>query len=189
MQINFKKVRRFCRDWHRDVGYFFSGLVILYAISGLALNHSEEWDPDFILNKKEITLDKVYSKKEINDSIIRHLGELVGESSFKLYDFPTSDQVKIYYKNATLSIRFDEKKGSYEQVSRRPLIYHANLIHLNRIDYWRWFSDIFSLSLIFLAISGLIMLKGKYGFSRRGYILFCLGLIPPIIAIGLRTFL
>ncbi|PIE50703.1 MAG: hypothetical protein CSA38_01680 [Flavobacteriales bacterium] len=185
--INIKKVRKFCKNWHRDIGYFFSGLIIIYSISGITVNHIKELhDPDFMLTKKEITLDKVYQKAEITDEIILGFSKMVGEEDFQLYDFPTPTQVKIYYENASLSIRFNEKHGFYEQLKKRPILYQANLVHLNRVDYWRWFSDIFALSLMFLSISGLIMLKGKYGFTRRGYILFILGLIPPLIAITFK---
>ncbi|MBS9767694.1 MAG: PepSY-associated TM helix domain-containing protein [Flavobacteriaceae bacterium] len=184
MSFNTPKFRKFCRNWHRDLGYFFSGLVIIYAISGIALNHIKELDdPDFILTKKEIKLDKVYQKSEITNDLVLHFSKLVAEDDFRIYDFPTPNQIKIYYKNASLSIRFDEKKGIYESIRKRPIIYHANLIHLNRVDYWRWFSDFFALSLILISISGLVMLKGKYGFKKRGYILFILGLIPPTLAI------
>lgn len=188
--FNKNKIRRFLRNWHRDLGYFFSGLVIIYAISGIALNHTEELDdPDFILTKKEITLDKIYQKEEINNEVALYFSKLVGEEDFRIYDFPTPNQIKIYYKNASLSIRFSEKKGVYESVKKRPIIYHANLIHLNRIDYWRWFSDFFSLALIFISVSGLIILKGKNGFYRRGYILFFIGLLPPLVAIILKLML
>lgn len=181
--ISFKSIRKFCRDWHRDLGYFFAGLTLLYALSGIALNHHNEWDPNFILTKKEITLDRTYTKSDIDESFISEISRKVDEQKYKLYDFSTPTQLKIYYQNASLILHLDQKKGIYEKVSKRPVIYHANLLHLNSIDYWRWFSDIFCLALMFLSVSGLIIVKGKYGFSKRGCWLFLLGFLPPILAL------
>ena len=46
-----------------------------------------------------------------------------------------------------------------------------------------WIADIFALALIFLAISGAIMLKGGHGFGGRGKWLVGLGALVPIIAL------
>jgi len=43
-----------------------------------------------------------------------------------------------------------------------------------------WFADIFALGLLFLAGSGAMMLKGKYGPLRRGWWLMALGLALPV---------
>lgn len=182
--MKLKTFRKFCRDGHRDLGYFFAGLTILYCLSGLALNHGKEWDPSFLLQKKEISIG-AYHPQQITDSLLTALSHQVGEKSFKLYDFSTPTQLKVYYQNATLTLFLDQQKALYEKVYKRPLFYQANLLHLNSIDYWRWFSDVFALGLIFLSVSGLVILKGKYGFSKRGYVLFLLGFVPPLLALTL----
>jgi len=33
---------------HRDVGYFFAGLTVLYAVSGVAVNHIDDWNPSHL---------------------------------------------------------------------------------------------------------------------------------------------
>ncbi len=38
---------------HRDVGYFFAGLTVLYAISGVAVNHIEDWNPNYSVTHTE----------------------------------------------------------------------------------------------------------------------------------------
>ena len=59
------KLHRWSVAWHRDLGYFFSSLIIIYCISGLALNHVDDWNPDFIIQKKTIQLPKVYQRAEV----------------------------------------------------------------------------------------------------------------------------
>ena len=34
------------RELHRDLGYFYLGLIITFAFSGIMMNHRENWHPD-----------------------------------------------------------------------------------------------------------------------------------------------
>jgi uncharacterized protein len=174
------KIRRLNAATHRDLGYFFSSLIIIYCLSGIALNHIDEWNPDFVITKKTIDLKKTYLQKELNDEIILHYSRLVGENSFKVYDSPTKDQVKIYFENASLHLNFSTRKGNYESVSRRPIFYHSNIIHRNNVSGWKWVSDIFALLLIVINVTGLFILKGKHGITGRGKWLMLAGTVPPI---------
>ena len=50
------------RKWHRDIGYFFVGLILSFSISGIALNHRETFDSRDIIYKTEpiqIDIDKI----------------------------------------------------------------------------------------------------------------------------------
>jgi uncharacterized membrane protein YhdT len=46
-------------------------------------------------------------------------------------------------------------------------------------------SDVFALMLIIISITGLYILKGKYGFKRRGIWFFLAGLLLPVVAVVL----
>ncbi len=183
------KIRRLNIATHRDLGYFFSTLIIIYCLSGIALNHVNEWNPDFIINKKEITINKTYKTSELTPEVINEYGKLVGENDYKVYDSPTPDQVKIYYDNASLHINFSTKTGVYESVKRRPVFYQSNLLHRNSIKGWKWAADVFAGLLIVINITGLFILKGKHGIKGRGKWLIAAGIIPPILAIILSMVL
>ncbi|MGO2479734.1 MAG: PepSY-associated TM helix domain-containing protein, partial [Pseudoalteromonas sp.] len=43
-KINWYKLNR---SLHRDIGYFCIGLVIIFAISGIAVNHKDDWNPNY----------------------------------------------------------------------------------------------------------------------------------------------
>ena len=130
-------------------------------------------------------MPKVYQRAEINNDVVATFGKMVDEKHFKLYDFPTHNQVKIYYDNATLHINFDDRTGHYEKLSKRPLFYESNVIHRNSLKGWKWVSDVFALMLIIISITGLYILKGKYGFKRRGIWFFLAGLLLPVVAVVL----
>ncbi len=168
---------------HRDLGYFFAALILAYSLSGIALNHVDEWNPDFIISKDEIKLEGLYTKNDITPEVVRDISEKVGETGYRLFDFPSSRQVKIYYKNATLMIDLEKGEGLYEKISRRPVFYQVNVLHRNSVNWWKWASDIFAGMLIIITITGLLMLRGPNGFSGRGKWFFGAGFIPPVIAL------
>src|SRR3972149_2390502 len=116
-----KNIRSLNSAAHRDLGYLCSTLVIAYCLSGLALNHIDDWNPDFIVTNVPVTLDRAYTSNEMNNETLAVFGRLVGESDFKVYDVPAENQIKIYYDNASLHLRLDQRTGIYERVYRRPI--------------------------------------------------------------------
>jgi len=168
---------------HRDIGYTCASLILAYCISGIALNHIGDWNPDFVISKQSVTLPHTYAKSDITKKTIGDFGKLVNEETYKVYDFPTPDQVKIYYDNASLHLNLATGHGTYEKVSRRPVLYQVNALHLNRLKGWKWAADAFALILIVLSLTGLFLLRGKYGMARRGKWLIAAGMLPPLLAL------
>jgi hypothetical protein len=176
-------VRRWSRILHRDFGYFLTAFVISYCLSGVALNHVDAWNPDFVVQKREIALVRAYIEAEVDDALVRELGRRVGEEDYRVVDVPTAGQVKIYYDNASLHLYLDERRGVYERLARRPVFYEANVLHRNSFKPWRWFSDAFSILLVLVNATGLLILKGKHGLTARGKWLIAAGLLPPAVAL------
>lgn len=175
-------LRRLNSDVHRDLGYFLSGLVFVYCLSGIALNHLHDWNPDFVIQKRTIILERAYAPDEITDARLAEFTALVGEAVPKVHDFPTPNHVKLYYDNATLMVDLPARTGTYERVHRRPLFYQVNVLHRNTLKGWKWVSDLLALLLILLTISGWLMLKGKHGLLGRGKWFIAAGIVPPVVA-------
>ena len=176
-------LRRLNSSLHRDIGYFLSGLVFVYCLSGIALNHVNDWNPDFVIHKQTITLERAFTVDEITPERLAEFSRLVGETTPRVHDFPTSHQVKIYYDNASLLIDLSTRVGTYESVQRRPLFYRVNVLHRNSLKGWRWAADIFGGLLIVLTISGWFILKGKNGIMGRGKWFALAGIAPPVVAL------
>ncbi|WP_167375044.1 PepSY-associated TM helix domain-containing protein [Prosthecochloris sp. GSB1] len=179
-------LRRLNNLLHRDLGYFFAALIIAYSLSGIALNHVDEWNPDFIIRKTTLDFKRTYDRRTITEEDIAALSSKAGERSFRLYDFPSERQVKIYYRDATLLVDLEKGAGEYEKISRRPLFYQVNVLHRNSVEWWKWASDLFAATLIIITLTGMFMLRGRNGFSGRGKWLVTAGLIPPLIAVFLQ---
>lgn len=181
-----RKLRRLNIATHRDVGFFFSSLIIIYCISGIALNHVDDWNPDFVIEKKEIQLPQPYRASELTPEIILDFGNLVQETSYKVYDIPSADKVKVYYNNASLLIDLATGTGVYEKITRRPVFYQSNVLHRNSLRGWKWVSDVFGGMLILISITGLFILKGKKGIAGRGKWFIAAGFLLPVIALILH---
>jgi hypothetical protein len=54
-----KRWRGWLRAIHRDVGYLAVGLTLIYAMSGLAINHIQDWDPNFTTYEKTSTIEPI----------------------------------------------------------------------------------------------------------------------------------
>ena len=133
--------------------------------------------------KKQFRLPKLFIRDNVDAVAIKKFSKLVGENTYKVFDFPTNNQVKIYYENATLHINLETGVGEYEHLKKRHVFYESNVLHRNSLIGWKWVSDIFALMLITISVTGLFILKGKYGFMRRGIWIMLAGLLVPAIAI------
>ncbi|HEX2898560.1 MAG TPA: PepSY-associated TM helix domain-containing protein, partial [Bacteroidia bacterium] len=68
------------------------------------------------------------------------------------------------------------------------VFYQANVLHRNSLKGWKWMADVFAVLLIVLSLTGLFVLKGKYGLGGRGKWLVAAGLLPPLAAILIYEF-
>lgn len=186
---NSTKVRRFNVATHRDLGYFFSSLIIVYCLSGLALNHVDDWNADFILTKDTVRFERAYERASVTPEVIQQFTNKVGEEHYKVFDFPTNNQVKIYYKESSLHVYFTQQYAVYEKVAKRPVFYQTNVLHRNSLKGWKWAADVFAILLIVITVSGLFVLKGKHGINGRGKWLIASGFIPPLVAIIIQAIL
>ena len=88
-----------------------------------------------------------------------------------------------FFNNGTATVNLNEQTALIENSIRRPILYQLNMMHRNRPKaWWTWFSDIFAVGLIAITLTGLFLIKGKNGITRRGAVLVAAGLILPILA-------
>lgn len=172
------------RAVHRDVGYLAVGLTIVYAISGIAVNHIADWDPNFTQFKRTLEVPGAFADvPHASDEAVaaRALAELgVSEVPADIYRAaPTRLDIALaksmVHVNPETGIIIEEGQRA------RPLVRAFNWLHLNRGKAaWTLFADGFAVMLLFLALSGMFMLKGKKGLLGRGAFLVVLGAAIPI---------
>lgn len=177
------KLRKLNRNIHRDLGYIFFFMTIIYGLSGIALNHIDDWNPSYIIKNNEISIDKSLLKKEnlSRPGIISLLKTYAPYEKYKNHYFPDDNTLKIFIKDGNINVDLKTGQGFIETSKRRPIFHQFNYLHYNPRKWWTIYSDVFAISLMLLAITGLFIIKGKNGITGRGAWLTAIGIIIPII--------
>lgn len=171
--------RKWFRVIHRDFGYLFFGVTLIYAISGIAINHLNDWNPNYVITTENIKtgLRHGVSKTEILNMLESHHEA----DAYKNHYFPDNNNLKIFLKNGNVYVNLISGNGLIEKNKRRPVLREMNYLHYNPIKWWTWFSDLYAAALIALAITGIFLVRGKKSITGRGAWLTILGIIIPII--------
>ena len=176
------KFRKLIRILHRDIGYIAFGLTIIYSISGIAVNHVDDWNPNYSITKDTLIIPSEFNVKVFPKELIKSLTKLFQiKDSVKSYFKTSPNSIDVYFNKKTLSVNFKHRIAILEKIESRPILRESNFLHLNNPKkMWTWVADIFALSLILLAVTGLFMIKGKKGIKGRGKWLTLLGILIPL---------
>lgn len=196
-------IRRFIRALHRDAGYLVVGLTLVYALSGLAVNHLADWDPNFAsfegtfelpASLRSVPAPRLAAQGEVDDqgaspdaatsfTYAKKLLASRGRDPVVQDAYWVDDQhLDITLEHSTLFIDFSN--GTVREEGQRPrwLLRAINWLHLNRgKQAWTYVADGYALLLLYLAFSGLFMIAGKKGLWGRGGVLAALGAALPIV--------
>jgi len=176
------KLSKLNRVTHRDIGYLIAGLTIIYAISGIALNHKHDWNPNYIIDNRTFNTEINFTRETIDKEVVQNiLKKVPGNHEFKTYYFPSGNILTIFIEGGLVRINTRTGDGVVERISRRPVFYQINFLHYNPGVWWKYFSDIFCVALILVTITGLFIVKGRNGITKRGAILTIIGIILPLI--------
>ncbi len=180
----FNSLRKYSRSIHRDLSFLFSGVLMVYAISGFMLNHKKDFHSDYSITRKTYQLNENLPKdpKSVDKKMAVHFLEICEEESNYIKHYsPQENLVKIFIKGgSSLVVNLEDGSALYESIKRRPILSSLNRLHYNPSRWWTIFSDIFIISLLIIVFSGLIMLKGPKSFWGRGGIEFLIGLLIPL---------
>jgi hypothetical protein len=178
--------RHLFRILHRDIGYTCVALTLAYALSGIAVNHIDDWNPNYSMSVRTVDIGPVDLTRTLDEQekqVVRAL-ELdpksvrghFAESVAMLRVFLTDGQ------EAVIDPRTGQ--GTLKTLSRRAVLFQVNALHLNNLKgIWTYVADIFALALMILALTGMVMMKGDRGLRGRGKYFVGAGLVVPIIFI------
>jgi hypothetical protein len=177
------KIRKWLRIIHRDMGYIFFGMSLVYGISGIALNHLDDWNPDYIIRISKAKLQDIPAAEDISKEVAGSMARQIDQNyHYRSHFFPRSGVLKIFIKQGSVTVNLDSGQAYIEVIKKRPVFREMNFLHYNKPKkLFTWFSDAFALALILLAISGLFLIRGKKGITGRGAWLTALGILIPAI--------
>jgi hypothetical protein len=170
------------RNLHRDLGYFYIGLIISFAFSGILMNHRESWHPEkYTVETKAIQVS-LPEEKLISEKYAEELGTTLGIDD-KIRRHKIKDEVlKISFEKHDIEIDMKTGKGEIVSFIKTPIISQTMKLHKNTSNWWIYYGDIFGISLIIIAVTGTIMIPaGKFSFKRRGWKLALAGIVFPLL--------
>jgi hypothetical protein len=186
-----KRWRSISRALHRDVGYGVSALILAYSISGIAVNHFDDWNPNYAFDERQVNVGPVAEttpeglEKVVVERLKADADLALDPKEIKGRFYESPESFRIYLEGGG-EVRIDPKTGIgvLKRQTTRAFLYEVNSLHLNNLKgVWTWVADLFALLLIFLVITGFLMLKGPKGLMGRGKYFVAVGLIIPVVFI------
>ncbi len=170
------------RNLHRDLGYFYIGLIVSFAASGLMMNHRQSWHPEkYTVETKAIQVS-LPEESKIDEDFAKELGKKLGIEDKMRRQMVRNGEFKISFENHDVEIDTKTGKGEIVAYIKTPIISQMMKLHKGTSNFWIYYSDIFALSLIIIAISGTIMIKaGKFSWKNRGWKLAVAGVVFPLL--------
>jgi hypothetical protein len=175
------------RNLHRDLAYFYVGVLISFAFSGIFFNHRDSFDPKKYTSKETPIKSEIVPKEEVNDEYIKKLTSSLNVKD-KLRRYSLKDKlVKVSYMDHELEIDISTGKGKLEEFNTIPVLGQMSMLHKANSQWWIYYSDVFGISVLTIAITGLFLAKGKASFQSRGWKLALLGVLFPLVFIFLLS--
>lgn len=176
--------RRWNAAIHRDLGYLCAGLTVVYAVSGIAVNHRADWNPSYVQRQAEASLEGLDLTDPTAPAFVGTVLERLDLTERVRGTFrPDPQSVQIFlHDDVTVTVDLEAGTASFEEVRGRPFLRQANFLHLNEAKkLWTWMADLYALGLLTLAVTGLFILRGKNGITGRGAWLTAAGVAIPAV--------
>ncbi len=177
--------RPWLRAVHRDIGYFSVGLTFVYALSGLAVNHIADWEPNFqqVTRQHRLPLPLPAEDELVAQSALTSLA--IQEPVREVFRAGPHN-LEVVLDQRTL--RIDTQSGSVTEDVQEPRFFlrAANWLHLNRgKKAWTFIADTYAVFLLLLSITGLWMFPGRKGLLGRAGIIAAAGALVPALYVTL----
>lgn len=178
------RLRRWARTLHRDLSYFFAGVVVVYAVSGIVLNHKRDFNSNYTIHRTELQLPGTWPattdmSRERAEECLRTADPA---ARYAKHYASGEERIKIFVTGGS-TLEADVRTGHavYEKLTRRPIISSLNRLHYNPSRWWTRFSDLFAGALLVITLTGLVMVPGSKGLRGRGGIELAAGIAIPIL--------
>lgn len=173
--------RRLNNVLHRDIGYLCVGLTLAYGVSGIAVNHRADWNPNYALARTTQRIAPIHAANR-EAAVADALRQLqVAEPPRNAFR-PDPETLRLFFSDRTYSIDLPSGAVVVEASRTRPVLYEFNQLHLNTPKgVWTAIADVYALGLVGLALTGMFVLKGRTGIAGRGAWLVSTGVLLPLI--------
>jgi uncharacterized protein len=181
------RVRRWLHVLHRDIGYLLFVLTVVYSVSGIAVNHIHDWNPNYRREARPLAIGPVVAADldGMEAEVVARAGIDPALVTGRHRTSPT-DLVLFLPEGGEVRVDLVTGVGEVERLTPRLLLFESNVLHLNKLrGTWTLVADAFAALLLFLAVSGVLLLRGRTGLAGRGKWLVGAGLVVPVVFVWL----
>jgi len=197
---------------HRDVGFLCLGLTLAYAVSGIAVNHKHDWDYNRSTSVEERSIGKpgalltelsaerragidaqpAAMSREEERLLFARIASSAGRPTPYNAFWRGPDRIQLYYGRGEADVlEYVPTTGMLSHTLKRDrwLLRDLNFLHLNEgRGPWTFIADGYAALLLFMAVGGVILVRGRKGLIGRGGVLAAIGLAVPLVAIVLYRY-
>jgi hypothetical protein len=165
-----KSLNYYMRALHRDIGFLVVGITLVFCVSGILLIFR---DTDLLKKERIIvrTLSPNMTSSDIGKALhMRNLKVIKEEGDV------------VYFENGT----YDKVNGSTSFTSKElpSFLSKLNTIHKTpSSNFMHWFTLLYGVALLFLAVSSFWMYKVKTKMFTRGIVFAAVGFVIAAIII------
>ncbi len=177
--------RHLFRVIHRDIGYVCVALTLTYALSGVAVNHADDWNPSITTAVRDVAIGPLPAgtREQRTTFIVEQLALDFERVRGSVYDSDTLLKV-LLPDGEEVRVEVTTGRGTHTTYAKRAVLFEVNELHLNNLKgIWTYIADLFAIALVLLALTGMTMMKGDRGLAGRGKYFVGAGLLVPIGAI------
>ena len=126
------QIRRWARIIHRDLSYFFAGVVVVYAVSGIVLNHKRDFNSNYSVRRTELQMPGSYpapaeTSREQAEELLRAADP---EARYVKHYASGEQRVKVFRRRGSvLEVDMQNGRAVYEKLTKRPVISSMNRLH------------------------------------------------------------
>jgi hypothetical protein len=97
------------------------------------------------------------------------------------------NSLRISYTMNDVTVDLATGVGKIETYRTTPILGQMTKLHIDTSKWWIYYSDVFGLAMITIALTGMFIEKGNNSFWKRGWRLALLGIIFPLIFLFLLS--
>jgi hypothetical protein len=159
-------------------------LSLIYAISGVAVNHVADWNPSYRVERTETNIGPVTGNPADVGVIRMILARLNEPGKLENSYRPDPESLQLFVEGRSILVNLSSGDVVHDRAIPRPGLREMNFLHLNHPKKaWTWLADLYAAGLAFLAVSGLFMIQRKTLY--RGFVLSAVGIIIPLLFLSL----
>jgi len=163
------------------------GLTLVYAISGIAVNHAHHWDANYARTVTEMRMEPVGlgPTAEIRPLVLERLALSEPIKNTWRADPAT---LQVFLEGCAYDVNLETGEVLRRGFRKRPFLFDLNFMHLNSGKApWTGIADVYAGGLIVLALTGIFLVRGRRGLAGRGGVMMALGVLLPLVyAVAMR---